>query len=110
MFETEALTRAYFSHLLHTVSARNALFVNKMHYSLLKLQKHMLLREMCSVVNALNLKKMSDKNPQLCPFIGLFCPFWVRGDIHTQVAMLNKYVMTFRGLAVVDLDTGTVAK
>ena len=53
---------------------------------------------------------MSDKNPQLCPFIGLFCPFWVMGDIHTQVAMLNKYVITFRGLAVVDLDTRIVAK
>ena len=31
----------------------------------------------CSILNALNLKKMRGKNSQLCPFTGLSCPFLV---------------------------------
>ena len=30
-----------------------------------------------SVINILNLKKKISKNPEVCPFTGLFHPFWV---------------------------------
>ena len=48
---------------------------NKMPYSLQKTPKNICCLGVCSVINIQNLKKMSDKNPQLYPFTRIFCSF-----------------------------------
>ena len=50
---------------------------NKIPYFLLKTPKTHAVWGRCSIINALNLKKMSGKNPKLCPLTGRFSPFLV---------------------------------
>ena len=71
-FKPQKSLGIYALHNFLGLISTSALFDKKCPYPLLKPQKNMHI-ERCSVLNALNLEKLREKNLQLCPFTGLSC-------------------------------------
>ena len=76
LFKPQKSLGIYALHNFLGLILTSALFDKKCPYSLLKPQKNMRI-ERCSVLNALNLEKLREKNLQLCPFTGLSCPILI---------------------------------